>query len=199
AYAIFGSAGGFGTPIGGYQVIDVSSLAASQGFVIRGTAHYDDVGSSVSSAGDVNGDGYDDLLVGAPKVSLADGGAAYVIFGGAGGFGTLVGGRQVIDLATLGSSQGFVIQGDAVGDQAGCWVSTAGDVNGDGFDDMIVGARYGDDGAANAGEAYVVFGSQNGFGTSVGGRQVVDLTSLQAAQGFIIQGSTSAGQVGYQV
>ena len=73
--------------------------------------------------------------------------------------------RSVIDLSILTLTQGFIIQGDAAGDHAGCSVSSAGDVNGDGFDDLIVGAPYGDDGGTNAGEAYVVFGKASGFGT----------------------------------
>ena len=94
-------------------------------------------------------------------------GEAYVVFGKASGFGTVDGtGRQVIDLTTLSAAaQGFIIQGDAADDQAGFSVSSAGDVNGDGFDDLIVGAPYGDDGGTDAGEAYVVFGKASGFGT----------------------------------
>ena len=61
---------------------------------------------------------------------------------------------------------GFIIQGDAAGDQAGWSVSSAGDVNGDGFDDLIVGAPFGDDGGTDAGEAYVVFGKARGSAPS---------------------------------
>ena len=81
-------------------------------------------------------------------------GEAYVVFGSASGFGTAVtvGGftRQVIDLTSLAVTQGFIIQGDVANDQAGWSVSGAGDINGDGFDDLIVGARYGGDGGAKA-------------------------------------------------
>ena len=49
----------------------------------------------------------------------------------------------IIDLSTLAAAQGFVIQGDAAEDQAGFSVASAGDVNGDGIDDLIVGAPYG--------------------------------------------------------
>ena len=72
--------------------------------------------------------------------------------------------KLIIDLTSLSAAQGFIIQGDAAGDLAGFSVSAAGDVNGDGFDDLIVGARGGDDGGTDAGEAYVVFGSASGFG-----------------------------------
>jgi hypothetical protein len=206
AYVVFGGAGGFGTPVavGGVtrQVLDLTTLSAAQGFIIQGDAAFDYAGTSVASAGDVNGDGFTDLIVGAH--SGDDGGTnageAYVVFGGAGGFGAPVGGRQVLDLTTLSAAQGFVIQGDAAFDYAGYSVASAGDVNGDGFADLIVGATYGDDGGTNASEAYVVFGGAGGFGKAVtiGGvtRQVLDLTTLTPAQGFIIQGDAPGDNAG---
>ena len=201
AYVVFGSAGGFGTNVGGRQVIDLTSLTSAQGFIIQGDTNYNLAGSAVSNAGDINGDGFDDLIVGAPQGS--DGGSyageAYVIFGSASGFGTSVGGRQVIDLTTFTSAQGFIIQGDAASDAAGVSVSSAGDINGDGYEDLIVGAKAGDDGGNYAGEAYVIFGSASGFGTDVGGRQVIDLTSLSSAQGFIIQGDAAGDAAGFAV
>nr|WP_248285318.1 FG-GAP-like repeat-containing protein [Alteriqipengyuania abyssalis] len=201
AYVVFGSAGGFGTDVNGRQVIDLTSLTSAQGFIIQGDTNYNLAGSAVSNAGDINGDGFDDLIVGAPQGS--DGGSyageAYVIFGSASGFGTSVGGRQVIDLTTLTSAQGFIIQGDAASDAAGVSVSSAGDINGDGYEDLIVGAKAGDDGGSYAGEAYVIFGSASGFGTDVGGRQVIDLTSLSSAQGFIIQGDAAGDAAGFAV
>ena len=154
AYVIFGKEGGWTNPI------DVSTpLSAADGFQIRGSTDFDRFGTSVSSAGDVNGDGFDDIIVGAashdngdPDFNNRDSGAAYVIFGKASGFGT-------IDLDTpLDGSNGFKIQGDAPLDNAGSSVSSAGDVNGDGFDDILVGAKYGDDGGYSAGEVYVIFG-----------------------------------------
>ena len=198
AYVIFGTASGFGTDVGGRQVLDLTTLSVAEGFIIQGDATDDLAGLSVSSAGDVNGDGFDDLIVGAffNDTGGLDTGKAYVIFGAASGFGTDVGSRQVIDLTTLSAAEGFIIQGDAVGDQMGASVSSAGDVNGDGFDDLIVGAILGDDGGGNAGEAYVVFGTASGFGTDVGGRQVIDLTTLSAAEGFIIQGDATGDYAG---
>jgi VCBS repeat-containing protein len=201
AYVLFGGAGGFGTAIGGRQVIDLTTLTAAQGFIIQGDAAVDRAGSSVGTAGDVNGDGFADLIVGAPYGN--DGGArageAYVLFGGAGGFGTAIGGRQVIDLTTLTAAQGFIIQGDAISDWAGFSASSAGDVNGDGFADLVVGAPMSDDGTLDAGAAYVLFGGAAGFGTAVGGRQVLDLTLLTAAQGFVIQGDRGRDLAGGSV
>ncbi|MCP4307776.1 MAG: hypothetical protein GY788_23465, partial [bacterium] len=89
------------------------------------------------------------------------------VFGTDAGFGTPdVASRQVIDLTGLTASEGFIIQGDYDGDRAGRSVSSAGDVNGDGFDDLIVGAPYGDDGGAGAGEAYVLLGGAFGGSTT---------------------------------
>jgi hypothetical protein len=82
-----------------------------------------------------------------------------VVFGKAdGSWGTLVGSRQVLDLTSLAPEDGFILQGDVSGDNQGYSVSYAGDVNGDGYDDLVVGAIYGDDGGSNAGEAYVLYG-----------------------------------------
>jgi len=155
AYVIFGKASGFGT-------IDLDDVTlGTGGFKIVGEAALDRVGISVSSAGDVNGDGFGDLIVGANGNDAGGGnyaGAAYVIFGKAGGFGT-------VNLAALGTG-GFKIVGEAAGDQAGFSVSSAGDVNGDGFADLIVGAFVNDNaGGADAGAAYVIFGKASGFGT----------------------------------
>jgi hypothetical protein len=210
AYVIFGSAAGFGTAVttGGFtrQVVDLTSLTAAQGFIVQGDVASDQAGFGVALAGDVNGDGFDDVIIGAPfgDDGGTDAGEAYVVFGTAAGFGTAVtaGGfsRRVIDLTTLTATQGFIIQGDVAGDNAGFWVATAGDVNGDGIDDMIIGARTGDDGGTDAGEAYVVYGSTTGFGSAdAAGRRVIDLTTLSPAQGFIIQGDAAGDNLGHSV
>ncbi len=113
-------------------VIDLSTFTAADGFIIQGN-YGEKAGYSVSSAGDVNGDGFDDIIVGGTTGTDASGWAdlAHVVFGSAGGFGT-------VDLANLGNA-GFVIEGDAFQVCAGA-KSAAGDVNGDGFADLIVGA-----------------------------------------------------------
>ena len=95
---------------------------------------------SVASAGDVNGDGIDDLVIGAPGANAGgyvDAGASYVVFGKAGGFDASF---DLASLATGDGSTGFVINGVAEQDKSGVSVASAGDVNGDGIDDLIIGA-----------------------------------------------------------
>ena len=135
------------------DLIDLAALGAA-GFKIQGESAGDQAGFSVAAAGDVNGDGLADLIVGA-RANASGGdyaGAAYVVFGTDQGF------SSTIDLANLGTG-GFKIQGENDSDEAGVSVSAAGDVNGDGIDDLIVGAADNSSGGQSAGAAYVIYGS----------------------------------------
>jgi hypothetical protein len=148
SYVVFGKAGGFTANL------ELSSVDGSNGFRLSGGAVNDHSGISVASAGDVNGDGFADLIVGAFLASPngTGSGASYVVFGKAGGFGSN------INLSTLDGSNGFKLSGGAAGDRSGRSVASAGDVNGDGFADLIVGAYYADPNGTNSGASYVVFG-----------------------------------------
>jgi hypothetical protein len=179
SYVIFGSE----TPA---ATIDLANLGAN-GFRIDGAAASDRSGLSVSSAGDVNSDGFDDLIVGAFSAGpdgKTNAGSSYVIFGSETPAAT-------IDLANLGAN-GFRIDGAAAYDQSGISVSSAGDVNNDGFDDLIVGARLADpNGKVDAGSSYVIFG-----GTTLGA--TIDLANL-GANGFRIDGAATSDNSGHSV
>jgi hypothetical protein len=114
---------------------------------LTGKAYSDYAGNSVSTAGDVNNDGYDDVIVGAPNVASGTG-ATYIVLGSSLGISDM----------SLASADG-TLTGEGAGDQAGHSVSSAGDVNNDGYSDVIVGAY----GAKNVGAAYLVFGSSSGI------------------------------------
>jgi len=117
-----------------------------------GERENDSAGLSVADAGDVNGDGVDDLLIGAPlqNSSEEDAGAAYIVFGPA-------------DPGTVSLDDADVkLSGVDDNDRAGYAVSTAGDVNGDGIDDVIVGAPgYDGQAGSNTGAAYIVYGNES--------------------------------------
>ena len=184
---VFGHAGNF------LPEIDLIAIAAGAGgFVIHGADAADRSGFSVSSAGDINGDGFDDLLIGAP---FGDGpgntrdaaGDSYVVFGKASGF------AAEIDLAAVAAGNGgFVIHGQDADDRSGRSVSGAGDVNGDGFADLIIGAYRGD-GAGNtrdlAGDSYVLFGS-----ATIGG-SVNHVTHLGTAAADVLTGDAAANDM----
>jgi hypothetical protein len=142
---------------------------------LTGAAPVDFLGYSVSGAGDVNGDGYGDVIVGAyaNDAGGANAGVAHVYYGGPGA-------DAVADLTLTGA---------AAGDQLGISVSDAGDVNGDGHGDVIVGAYLNDAGGVSAGRAYVYHGGP-------GAGAVADLTLTGAAAGDFFGYSVSgAGDV----
>ena len=178
AYVVFGRTSGFDS-------IDLASLSPADGFRIRGLES-NWTGSGVSAAGDINNDGFDDVIVGAPDNDAggANTGRAYVIFGKADGFAT-------IDLAQFSASDGFILQGANANDFLGSSISSLGDINGDGFDDIILGSNQNDGTGYLAGTAYVIYGKAGGFGT-------IDLEILTEEQGFILRGGPG-DQAGYGV
>jgi hypothetical protein len=173
--------------------ISLASLNGTNGFRLAGILGDDRSGRSVSGAGDINGDGFDDLLIGAytadpgivPRVNA---GVTYVVFGGRANLAALDNADSTTDgrirLAHLDGNSGFRVEGVALGDLSGRSVSGAGDVNGDGFDDLLIGARYADPGLRlSAGEAYLVFGGNftGGAETQVGGAGNQTLNANQGA------------------
>lgn len=185
SYVVFGTGSGFTASI------DLASLNGTTGFSIDGIDPADNSGRSVAGAGDVNGDGFDDLIIGARGGDPGGdsfAGESYVVFGRAGGF------TATFDLASLNGSNGFRIDGVNIDDFAGSSVASAGDVNGDGFADLIVGAFGADlNGNFTVGSSYVIFGKASAFAASL------DLASLNGTTGFRIDGIDQYDQSGWSV
>lgn len=106
-----------------------------------GETSFDAFGNAVAGAGDINGDGYDDIIIGAfvNDAGGTDAGRAYVYFGG----------------EQMDNIKDAILTGTAAGDWFGFSVSSAGDVNGDGYADIIVGAPRNDTNGSNAGRTYL--------------------------------------------
>lgn len=186
AYVIYGTAQ---AP----QTIQLSEIALGNGgFKILGENEYDTAGTSVSAAGDINGDGYADVIIGAPNnSSTADysdnTGAAYVVLGSGDRTSTL-------DLQLMQKgSEGFKIGGEEPYQLAGYAVSSAGDINQDGYGDYVIGAYGGYSNGFYKGAAYLVYGSGNSISS-------VDLEQLNfGLGGFKISGAAEFDEAGFSV
>lgn len=173
AYLVHGKADG--------TTVDLADVALGMGgFVLDGGGAGEDAGSSVAGAGDVNGDGLGDLLVGAPEGGpVPAGGRTYVVLG-------------KLDELPVSLAQvfmgvgGFAIQGAGFDDESGSSVAGAGDVNADGLDDVLVGGRWVNAGGlSNSGRCYVVFGKTN--------TNLVTVSTLGAG-GFYVDGQTDSDE-----
>ncbi len=163
AYILFGSTGPFAAQF------DLLSLSGGNGFRIDGLREGDRLGIAVGAAGDLNGDGFDDVMIGAPQSTTgtpprSEAGETYILFGAA------TGSSPVFDLSSLNGLNGFRLVGVAPLDRAGSAVAGAGDVNGDGYDDLILGAPF-----QNNGSAYVFLGRDFTGSTTRAGTADIDL------------------------
>ena len=143
----------------------LSLLLADGLYTGEGLNHF--AGRSISSAGDFNGDGHQDFVIGAvgENTNSTAAGAAYVFFGDSSSSSSLYGGLSL-------SEAPLKFLGETGSNYAGRSVSTAGDVNGDGFSDLVVGAPGESTNATSAGAAYILLGPESG---TVGAQSTTDL------------------------
>jgi hypothetical protein len=204
----------FGRDSLGPVALDEVSVAdgKQRAFRIDPTPAIEQFGTSVAKAGDVNGDGLDDLVIGAPVAARdmdSAVGAAYVILG------TPALGKSPVKIQeislNIGENPGFLLRGKRANARAGFDVAGAGDIDGDGLDDLVIGAPEedpGEDFSRARGRAYVVFGRSGRESLDPGDVDLdnVDLGLIDDAfalsqadeRGFLVQGDESA-VLGYSV
>jgi hypothetical protein len=176
-------------PAGAQQfpaTLNLGSLDGSTGFRLDGVAAGDYSGFSVSAAGDINGDGIDDLIIGADGADPngSSSGSSFVVFGRTTPF------AATLALASLSGSNGFRIDGVATSDYSGFSVSAAGDINGDGIDDLIIGADGADPNGSSSGSSFVVFGRTTPFPATLA------LASLDGSIGLRLDGVAASDFAG---
>lgn len=164
--------------------LSLGNINGGNGFRLDGVAAGDSAGRSAAAAGDVNGDGRDDVIIGAPYAGNHQG-AAYVVLGRA-AFPAAVG------LETLNGVTGFRLVGDEATGEAGTAVGAA-DVNGDGLSDLLVGASTAGTGSRRfAGKSYAVFGRAEFEAT-------ISLTGLAVNVGLQFDGAGAGDQSGQAI
>ncbi len=161
---------------------DLGTIDGAKGFQLFGATPTDEAGAALSGVGDVNGDGFADFVIGAPGTNSHDG-EAYLVFGRGDGF---------LPSIDLGVASPHYARLEGLG-QAGFSVS-GGDINGDGLNDVVVGANT----AGGAGRAHVVFGKATGWADVSGTMHAIDLTTLNGTNGFTLcNGSAATTQFGF--
>lgn len=181
-YVIYGQVGGID------PTISIDTLDGTNGMRITGAVSNQFLGSHISSAGDINGDGLDDLIIGAyrsPANGASLAGQVFVVFGRDDGIGDF-------DLSTLDGTNGFSMAGDAFNDRVGWDVTGLGDINNDGFDDVAFSAAPSN---GESGLVHVIFGTDQGYPAEI------DFESLDGTDGFTFTSSelNSNGYAGFHI
>ena len=171
------------------EVINLSRLKPGRGFAINGTEKTEPVLlESVSSAGDINDDGFDDIIISITDLETARQtreGQTYVIFGSKD-----IGADGTFDIDRIDGSNGFILKNKEGNNLSNRVVSNAGDINNDGIDDLVIGADL----EELTGKSYVIFGDRN-----LSSSGIVNLAELNGSNGFAIEDASTKNQVGFSV
>jgi FG-GAP repeat protein len=155
-YLLWGSRSGLGQD----GVLRLADLDPAVGIRIEGVLPDSNAGYDAGGAGDINGDGFADLLIGtesADPYSLQRPGESYTVFGSPSGIGT----AGALYLGALDGENGIVHHGYHEGDATGRGAGAAGDVNGDGISDYLIGSYWADAPATEAGRTALIFGQSD--------------------------------------
>jgi hypothetical protein len=155
------------------------SVNGTNGFRINGATGYDETGTELSATGDIDGDGFSDIIMGTPKADpegRTDAGTVYIVFGKSGAWAT------PLALSSIDGTDGIALQGVTAGDSLGAAdssyvsgaIDTSSDLNNDGFNDIVLVTRNTTTPAAN--KIYIVFGKARQYWTGSSGR--INLSSL---------------------
>jgi hypothetical protein len=207
-YVVYGTKSGFADPL------PLSGLNGTTGFRVDGGTAGDKFGSAVA-AGDINGDGYADIVIGAKGTgynAVSGSGSVYIVYGGATGKmkdGTAWAATQLISAAKpIDGTNGFRLDGDFANENTGTAVAV-GDVNGDGYKDIVMGAPLaGYNSLAHSGSVFVVFGGPTRkSGTAWAATQQLLTTCgthgctalVGGTDGFLLDGVVTLYEVGMSV
>ena len=163
----------------------VDPLATSPSWAVESNVTFGNFGRSVAGAGDVNGDGFSDVMISGTKYDQeSDEGKVSVFYGTASGLPS----TASWSVESNQASSGF-------GRSAGQSIASAGDVNGDGYSDVIIGAYAFDNGQSEEGKAFVYFGSATGL--SVAADWTAEGGQNTAYFGFSVAGAGDVNNDGY--
>jgi len=162
-------------------VVAAASASGSQGWTLDGSKFTARAGTAVSGDCDINGDGYSDLLIGAPGAGTQSEGVVFVVFGTVSG---------VAPPPSLNDA-GLKLIGEDTSDATGASVACAGDVNGDGFEDVLIGAPFASDPVAgvSSGVVFLVYGGDKPPAT-------IDLATLNGSDGMRVNGIVNGQRLG---
>ena len=180
-FVVYGTADGIEQDFNLNRLRFFNGNDGSLGTIFYGIASNDQSGSDFSAAGDINGDGFGDLLIGAKDADangVRNSGQTYALFGSPTGFGPEFSLSSLTSAGGGDGSQGFVVNGIGAHDLSGSTVTSIGDFNADGVDDFAIAAAHADADAnrKNSGQTFIVYGN-NEF------QAELDLASLRSSNG----------------